>query len=202
MTELRFLAGLAILFASLPVKADPDNACQGTCVPPEDMKSLVASAKLKSCMNHTQPTIESDSITIVTDKDGRVFFSGAAPHPYTLRMKWCEYELEAKSTIHVVAAMQPAPTSGFRLRPKAYLGYALAEPLRTNGQARDGLDAGLAEEILYWRNLNLNVAVGVRTFGAGLGIDIFRSFGAYAGYAMTWDGFRANPLVSLWFAFW
>jgi hypothetical protein len=176
--------------------------CNGTCVPESDLKLFVELAKEKKCLQSTTPTFTADPITIVVDKDGRIFFSGAAPHPYTLHMKWCSYDIEAKGKIDIVAAMTEPPTWGFRLRPKAYLGYLLAEPLRSGARATDGIDAGLSEELFYWHFLNLNASVGFRSFGAGLGVDITKNFGATAGYAMTWDGFRSNPHVSLWFAFW
>jgi hypothetical protein len=190
---------LALLLVSSKAWADE---CKGTCVASEDMPAIVTVLKEKKCLQSTTPTFDLDPVTIVIDKDGRVFFSGAEPHPYTLRMKWCSYSTEAKGKVDVVAAVTEPPTWGFRLRPKAYLGYLLVEPLRSEGTAKDGIDAGLQEEIGYWHSFNLNASVGFRSFGAGLGIDIFRSFGAYAGYAMTWDGFRSNPQVSLWFAFW
>lgn len=178
------------------------EACTGTCVPPEEMKQIVEVLKEKKCLQTEKPVYNLDPVNVIVDRDGRVFFSGADPHPYKLHMKWCSYDVEAEGKVNVVAAVQEPPSSGFHFRPKAYLGYLLAEPFRKGGSAKDGIDAGLMLDPVYIHDFNLNVHVGFRAFGAGIGVNIFRSFGAYAGYALTWDGFHSNPETSLWFAFW
>lgn len=178
------------------------TACDGVCVAPEDMATLLSLAKEEKCLKTSKPVLKMDPLVIVTDKDGRVYYSGAAPHPYTLTIDWCDYSVKATGKLDVTVAMQQPPEGGFRLRPKAYLGYMLAEPFRSGNSAKDGIDAGLLIEPLYFHSFNLDLAVGFRSFGGGLGVDITKNFGAYAGYAMSWDGFHSNPEVSLWFAFW
>jgi len=166
------------------------------------MKVFVQLLRDHKCRLEKPPEYKLDSIVIVTDKDGRVFFSGADPKPYKLSMNWCNYTIEAEGKVEVVAAMQTPPTWGFRFRPKAYMGYLPMEPFRDSASADDGITAGLGVDFFYWRYVNLNVTVGFRSTGVGVGIDIFRSFGAYAGYAVTWKGLRHNPHAALWFSFW
>lgn len=185
-----------------PPTADPAPQCSGTCVPADDMKKIVTVLKETKCLKDEKPTFKLDPVKIVVDRDGRVFFSGDNPEPYRLHMHWCTYDLDAEGKVSVLAGVQEPPTYGFRFRPKAYVGYLLAEPFRKDGVARDGIDAGLMIDPFYIQDFNLNFHVGFRAVGVGLGVDIFRSFGAYAGYALSWDGFHSNPETSLWFSFW
>jgi hypothetical protein len=200
----RLLASLAFTVAvALPSVATAEGeACNGTCVAPDDMKKIVEVLKERQCLETEKPVYELDPVNVVVDKDGRIFYSGADPHPYTLHMKWCQYDVTAEGKVKVVAAVQEPPTFGFRMRPKAYLGYLLAEPFRKGKTFKDGIDAGLMLDPFYVKYFNLNVHVGFRAVGVGVGVDIFRSFGAYAGYAVTWDGFHSNPETSFWFSFW
>jgi hypothetical protein len=179
-----------------------ETACKGSCVPPEDMTAIVQVLQEKKCLQTEKPTFELDPVNIVVDKDGRIFFSGANPHPYTLKMKWCTYDVKAEGKVNVVAAIQEPPTWGFRFRPKAFAGYLLAEPFRTDGTWSKAIDAGLMADLFYIREFSMNVHAGFRSFGLGLGVDIVKNFGGYVGYALTWDGFRSNPEAALWFAFW
>lgn len=172
------------------------------CVPKKDMAVFIKLLKDHKCRIEKPPEYKLDSITIVTDKDGRVFFSGADPKPYKLKMTWCNYTIEAEGKVEVVAAMTVPPTWGFRFRPKAYVGYLPMEPFRDSVDPQDAITAGLGVDFFYWHDFNVNVTVGFRSTGIGIGFDIFRSFGAYAGYAVTWEGFRHNPHAALWFAFW
>jgi hypothetical protein len=181
----------------------PSQCAPGaTCVGPEDMKAFLTILKEKQCLLKTQPTYTLDPVNLVIDRDGRIFFSGAAPHPYSLKMDWCTYHVEGKGKVSLVAAVQEPPKWGLHFRPKAYLGFLPGEALRTGGTARSASDAGLMLDPFYFHEVNLNVHVGFRAVGLGIGVDIFRSFGAYAGYAATWEGFRSNAEAALWFSFW
>lgn len=196
----RALLGVAVLLISSLASAQ--ECPNGTCVPPEDMQKFVTVLKEKKCLQTEKPVYDLDPVNIVVDRDGRIFYSGAAPHPYKLHMKWCGYDVAAEGKVNVLAAVQEPPSGGFRFRPKAYAGYLIAEPFLKGKKASDGIDAGLMADVLYFHDFNLNVHVGFRSFGGGLGLDIFRSFGVYAGYALAWDGFQSNPEAATWFAFW
>jgi hypothetical protein len=194
---------LPLLFglAGEAVPVEP-AVCDGTCVPPADMAKIVTVLKERKCFDDTKPEFRLDPVNIVVDRNGRVFFSGNDPQPYRLHMKWCNYEAEGTGKVKVLAAVQEPPSYGFRFRPKAFVGMLVLEPFRDGKRPKDGLDAGLMVDALYWKDLNLNVHAGFRSVGVGVGVDIFRSFGAYVGYALAWDGFHHNPEASLWFAFW
>lgn len=191
---------LGLLFFSRSVAAQ--EVCEGTCIADEDLKAIAEVLKERKCLQSEAPKFELDSIDIVVDRDGRIFYSGASPHPYKLRMTWCNYEVDAEGKVEVVAAVQEPPTYGFRFRPKAYAGMLLLEPFRQGKTARNGIDAGLMVDLFYVHDFNLNVHAGVRSVGAGLGLDLLKSFGVYVGYALAWDGLNHNPEASLWFSFW
>lgn len=219
---MRFLVFLAILLASTPVLAveDPESPvfkdpftappeapkeCQGddVCVAREDLDKFIELARERQCLDRTPPTFRLDPITIITDKEGRVFYTGNDPkRPYKLRVDWCHYSLEAEGEVKVVAAMNEPPTWGFRFRPKAYLGYLPLKLIEKGSSFSDGIDAGLMLDFFYVRWVNVNIAAGFRSTGAGAGFDITENFGAYIGYAFAWGMDPAhNVLGSIYFAF-
>lgn len=202
MFALPFTLAAALATEPAPPSVDPAPQCSGTCVAAEDMKKIVTVLHESKCLKTERPTFTLDPVSIVVDRQGRIFFSGGDPKPYRLHMHWCSYDVEAEGKVNVLAAVQEPPTYGFRFRPKAYVGYLLAEPFRAGKVAKDGIDAGLMIDPLYIKDFNLNVHVGFRAVGVGVGVDVFRNFGFYAGYALTWDGFHSNPETSAWFSFW
>ena len=171
----------------------------------------------KHCLQTETPTFELDPINIVVDKDGRVFYSGDKPNPYTVRMHWCSYSVEAQGKVNLVAAIQEPSVWGFRFRPKAYIGllpieaYNIAvenETLDAAGEPTKSLsfgdvwDAGLMVDFFHYDWFNINVAAGFRSFGGGFGADLTENFGIYAGYANTWGTWHHNLNLGLWFSFW
>jgi len=188
--------------AQEPSEGSEPPACpEGhTCVPDEDMEVFVKLLRSKKCMGQEPPKFELDPIAIITDRQGRVYYSGSNPEPYRLRMTWCEYEVEAKAEVKTYVAVRKESTWGFRPRFKATFGVLLSEVV-TGDKFTDSLDGGLLFEPFYVHWFNLNAYVGVRSFGAGAGFDITKNFGGYAGYALTWGGWRSNPFVSVFFSF-
>lgn len=172
-----------------------------TCVPAEDMEVFVKLLREKRCLQTTRPSFDLDPITILTDAEGRTFVSGDQPRPYTLRMSWCGYRTDALGTVLAVYAKKPDPTWGWRLRAKASLGFLPADALAEE-DASKGLDAGLLVEPFFYRWFNANGYVGVRSAGAGVGVDLTRNFGAYGGYAFCWGSQRHTPHLSIYFSFW
>jgi hypothetical protein len=177
--------------------------CTGTCVPPSDMKVFLQLLKNKKCQLSESPKFDLDPIQITVDKKGRIFFSGDHPHPYKLRMSWCNYAIEAEGKVDVVAGMVQPPIWGFRLRPKAYMAFLPTE-LTYNADSRelgDLLDAGFMLDFLYYDWANLNAVVGYQSVGVGVGVDLTENFGAYTGYAITWGDWHHNMGFGVWFGF-
>jgi hypothetical protein len=165
------------------------------------MKVFVSLLQAQKCRLDNIPKLTADSVTIVVDKDGRVYGSGDDPKPYKLHIDWCNYQIDVKSQIKLVVAQKTEPTYGFRFRMKAALGYLPVEAFSEKDAGR-GVDGGMLFEPAFWQWANINAYVGVRSVGAGLGFDLTRNFGLYAGYAMAWGTWRSNPHAALYFSFW
>jgi hypothetical protein len=172
-----------------------------TCVPNKDMEVLVRLLEEQKCRADNLPQVEADSVKIIVDRKGRIYGSGDEPYPYTVRMKWCNYQIEARSKLKLQVAQRVEPTWGFRFRPKAFLGYLPLQPFIYDKSAGSGIDAGLMLDFFYVFLSNLNVIVGFRSFGLGVGIDITDNFGATLGGGVTWGEWKPDFLVAADFAF-
>jgi hypothetical protein len=171
-----------------------------TCVSDTDMAVFLPLLAAQKCRTETLPEVTSDSITIIVDKEGRIYGSGSGPHPYTIHISWCNYDIEAKSDMKLQVGKMVEPEWGFRVRLKATFGL-LAREAVDGAKVQDALDGGLLLEPFYFHWANVNVYVGVRSLGGGLGFDLTDNFGLYGGYALTWATWRSNPFVSFYFAF-
>lgn len=198
-----FFASLALLGSGEALGGEPTPTCPegSVCVPPDDMRVFVELLREKKCLQETKPNLRIDPITVVEDKEGRMFVSGGNPFPYTVHLDWCSYGVEAVGRLNVVVARSVPETYGVRFRLKAAPSYLPLEAL-TRGDGYDGLDFGVLLEPVYFQSSNLNVYVGVRSLGAGVGLDLTRNLGVYAGYAATLGSWRPNPNVGLSFALW
>jgi hypothetical protein len=176
-------------------------ADDSVCVPKEDLRKMVQVLKERKCLDDNPPSFKLDPVVIVTDEDGRVFYSGAKPEPYTVKMTWCHYEVEAQGEVKVVAALGEKSEWGFRFRPKAHLSYLLNQPFHDGNSFNDGVDAGLALDFfhVYWANLN--AVVGFRSAGLSIGIDLTRNFGGHVGYAVAFEEPWHNLETGIYFAF-
>lgn len=199
------LVALPLVFlAPLAEAADtsPSTCAAGsTCVPKADMDVFVSLLKEKHCLQTDKPTFEVDPITIVVDKDGRIYGSGTDPVPWRLHMKWCGYDVDGGGKVSIVAAQKVEPDYGFRFRVKAAMGILGVEAFKRDPWTQ-AVDVGVLVEPFFFRSVNVNVAVGVRSFGGGLGFDLTRNFGVYLGYAVTFAELRSNPYAGLSFSFW
>lgn len=202
---MRFRFPLAASIAAFVFCTSTADAAEcpagSTCVPKQDMDTFIALLHEKQCLQNQKPEFTVDPLTVFVDRDGRIYGAGSDPRPWALRMKWCGYSVEAKGETHIDAAMRKEPESGFRFRVKASMGYLPAEAL-TEKDAGRGLDGGVLIEPVFFHWANLNAYVGVRSFGGGVGFDVFRNVTLYMGYAMTWGTWRSNPHVALGFALW
>lgn len=187
---------LAGLLLARPASA---QCQQGVCVPREDMVVLAQLLRDQKCRNETVPQLKLDPVTIITDRQGRVYTSGTGPRPYKVELVWCNYTVKAEGQINVLAAQLAEPSWGWRFRVKATVGYLPLAGLSRGPLA--GLDGGALFEPVYWRWLNANVFLGARSVGVGLGLDLTRNLGVYTGYSWTWDG-RSQVLGAVSFALW
>ena len=194
------LALLALVLVAAPARAQEGCPPGYTCVPPADMKVFVQLLTDQQCRNKTESKLTLDPIVIITDRQGRVYTSGNDPKPYKLYIDWCNYKIEAKANVQTQVAERVEPEYGFRFRVKAALGYLPLQALDKNSSK--AVDAGLLLEPFFLHWANVNAFVGFRSFGAGLGFDITKNFGVYAGYAMVWGDWKSDVIGALDFAFW
>lgn len=198
-----FLLALATTLYVLPSRANEVSCPNGddTCVPKGDMDAFVSVLKEKKCFQTTTPAFKLDSVTLVTDVDGRVYYSGSDPHPYTIKMSWCGYDVTAIEKLTLVVAKKEPPVWGFRFRPK-FAGSFLFVDAFNRSSAGEAVDVGLLFDFLYYKAFNLNVATGFRSAGLEVGVDITRNFGGFVGAAYSWWTLMVNPQAGLYFAFW
>lgn len=169
-------------------------ACGGVCVSQEDMDAILAVLEQKKCQLEQTPSIALDPITVVVDKEGRIYTSGNDPHPYKVHIDWCGYKIEGEGHVPVVAAVREEPTWGFRFRPKAAVGVL---PFASGGKF---FDAGLLVEPFHVAWVNVNGYVGVQSVGGGVGLDITSNFGGYVGYSLSYSG-SPGVFAGTYFAF-
>ncbi len=198
-----FFLILAIVLYSLPSRAS-DVLCPNsddTCVSKQDLDTFMSVLREKKCLQTTQPTFKFDSVTIVTDVDGRVYYSGSNPHPYTVNLSWCGYDVTYTGKLTLVVAKKEPPVWGFRVRPK-FAGSFLFVDAFKQSSAGEAVDVGLLWDIFYYKALNFNVATGFRSIGAGFGVDLFRNMTVYGGYAFSWWTLKHNPSIGVGFSLW
>lgn len=187
----------------MPIPESPPaivEPCSGTCVQAEDMRVFLQVLKDKQCLQRNPPTFQLDPITIVTDVEGRVYFSGDQPNPYTLKVQWCNYTVTGTGKLSVIVAKKEPPVWGFRFRPK-FAGSFIFLDAFERPTAADAIDVGFLWDFLYYKQFNLNVATGFRSVGLSVGMDLTRNFGVFAGYAFSWWTLRSNPQAGVFFSF-
>lgn len=190
----------ASLLLSKPSQAQEACPTGTTCVPKEDMEVIVKVLREKKCLQTEKPTFKLDPVTITTDVEGRVYYSGANPKPYTLEMHWCSYDVKAESKLDVVVAKRVPEEWGWRFRLKFASGFLFTDAIREK-DAGQGLDVGLQAEFFYWKFLNLSVGSGFRSAGAQVGADLTKNFGFFAGYAFSFWTLLHNPQAGVYFSF-
>ena len=191
-----------LLLFTIPVRAQNNPAClsPSVCVSERDMAVFIELLREKQCFQTKPPVFTEDSITVIVDRDGRVYGSGNNPVPHKLKIDWCNYQINAESNIQLQVAQRVEPTWGFRFRPKATFGILVADLFRGN-VFHESLDGGILIEPFYVQWVNANAYIGIRSLGAGLGVDLTKNFGAYVGWSITWGFWRSNPYISFYFAF-
>lgn len=157
------------------------------CVKIEDMAKVLHVLRERQCLQETEPTFDISEVKIIIDKDRRVYYTGSGPESkYIVTMKWCPFTVTAEGEVKMNVGIMEPPVWGFRFRPKAYMGYIPLLPFFDGNGFSDGVDAGLMVDFVHYRWANLNVALGFKSFGLGVGVDITKNFGGYAGYGMIW----------------
>lgn len=196
------IVSLCLFVARFAIGAEAPAGCVAgsVCVDPAEQAALTKVLQEKKCLLTDKPQFQLDPIAVVVDDQGRIYGTGAEPHPYTVKMHWCSYDVTAIGDVKLQVAIKEPPTWGWRFRAKATLGVLFVN-LVTADTWTKGIDGGLLLEPFYIKWLNFNLYVGVRSIGGGVGFDLTKNFGLFAGAAVSYDGWKLNPLVSAYFAF-
>lgn len=154
----------------------------------------------RKCLDTHPPVLTLDRVIITVDQDGRYYYSGGAPNPYTVQVDWCHYKIVGEGQVDVQVARLLPPTWGFRFRPKTHVGY-LPTAIFDGSGFMNGVEVALGADMLYWRSLNLGATVGFRGVSIGPGYDVTKNFGVWAGYEVTYLAPHHGAIAGIWFAF-
>ena len=205
----RFLPAAFLIAMAFPAMAqDPcPKPCDGKCLSQEQIDKLkMAVDELKDI--HESPASVSvvAPVVIVRDWDGRVYVNGGSTIPLRAKVKIGKHvdrDLDVVLNSRVWYRPEP-PQPMFRLRIKAQAGILAPEAINkvrgVDGTAYP-LDAGIAWDFFHLGILNISAYTGIRSAGAGPGLDITRNFGMYAGYAILYDGFKSSAMAAAYFSF-
>lgn len=200
------IALCAALLAAAPARADD-------CVPPEGGKCLdkqqldsVKKAVKELDEIHSSPAVVTveDPVVIVHDWDGRVYVSGGATKPVRMKLRigsTVERDLAVTVPVQVYYRDKP-PDPMFRLRIRAQAHVLPFEAFREDELGRRRFwDAGVGWDFFHLGDFNVSAFTGVYSAGAGLGWDVTRNFGVYAGYSLLYDGFRSSLATGVYMSF-
>lgn len=197
---MRYLLIGTLLLLGSPAKATPQECLPSdSCVSEADMQVFLTVLGEKECLQINKPTFTLPPIQVTQDSAGRIYVGGGQTP--RLHMDWCNYRVDADLKLNVQVAQAVEPEWGFRYRIKVAPGYLPLEALsQKDGYA--GLDVGLMAEPFFYHEFNLNGYVGARSLGLGVGMDLTRNFGLYAGYVVTFMNWQVTPHVALTFSLW
>jgi hypothetical protein len=194
------------LLATAALAQDPACPEGYVCLSEADYAAVYGKIEEMAAIEEGQPTITfTDTLIIITDEEGRVFTNGTGTIQNQLHgtVKWGHMTADIVMEPQVKVSKKEPPKYGFHFRPKAIASYLvlqtdLDEPLKA-------VDAGVDLEFAYAYRWNVSGYVGLRSFGADVGMDIFPNSGVAIGAHWTWpsglDIFAFSPSAGWYFAF-
>lgn len=204
---MRALPVLLVLLSSPALAQEPGPEpcqCEGTCLSEEDKKTVVDGLnELKKIKESKAEVKLKDDIVIVRDWEDRVYVNGGSAKPVrmTLKLGTVERDLEVQLPVHVSYREKP-PDPMFRLRIRAQAGVLIPELV---GSFSDGLeefwDAGIGWDFVHLGPWNMSAYTGIRSAGGGVGLDLTRNFGPYAGYSFVYEDLRSSVFSGVFFSF-
>jgi len=199
---MRYLWFLLCLFLLVPVvKAEE------VCID-KDTYSRVYDKLLKlNSIEQSLPTFRfSDSIIIFVDKNNRVFSNATGEKQLsgTLELGSMKYDLNLGVTLEVQKKKEP--DYGFRLRPKFTASWLVLNTSQISDSPLSLVDLGVDLDVMYFKQLNANAYVGIRSVGVDLGWDIFNNSGVALGIRWEWpshfgEELEFNPSIGWYFVF-
>ncbi|HEY8097920.1 MAG TPA: hypothetical protein VIE65_17825, partial [Methylobacter sp.] len=138
------------------------------------------------------------------DWDDRVYINGGSKKPIQATLKLGDTinrDMEMTLPIKVYYREKP-PDPMFRLRIRAQAGILVPELIHTlQGKNDPFWDAGIGWDFFHLNAVNIAAYTGIRSVGAGIGLDLTKNFGPYLGYSLKYDGFQSSLLTGIYFSF-
>lgn len=194
---------ISLLYLASTAPLETGDLCTGEeCAVSEvsEQEVFIALLQEKHCLQTELPVVSVDEIQIITDEEGRVYYSGSNPIPFQIQVSWCGYDLDLDADLEVVVARKRPSTWGWDFKLKFAGSMLMLDAVERD--LEKSVDVGLLWEFFHWRDFNLNVATGFRSVGANVGYDLTENFGTFGGYAFSFWSLRSNPQVGLYFDFW
>lgn len=181
----------------------------GACLTKAQRDQVVEALKELKDIHDSKAELEfPEPIVIIRDWEDRIYVNGGEKRPVKAKLRIGQHvdrDLEMQLPIQVFYREEPPPP-WLRLRVRAQLGVLVLEAVRaagSDGDPKPFWDAGIGWDFAHVPDLELNLAAytGVRSAGGGLGIDLTRNFGLYAGYGLVYDGWSHSALAAGYFSF-
>jgi len=158
----------------------------------DDIKSSPAELELK------------ESVVVIRDWQGRVYVNGGDQKPITVKLRIgriIDRDLEMKLPVHVYERDEPEDPM-FRARFRAQIGLMVPEIVRiaTDGKLDWFWDGGVSLDFFHYDVFNVSLYVGVQSLGGGLGIDITKNFGIYAGPHLSYQSLGLTAWIGPYFS--
>lgn len=205
--SLLSLLSLLVLAVPSPASAQDCPPQYAVCLTPEEKEQVVRAVRELKDVRDSKAELEfRDPIVVIRDWDDRVYVNGGRTKPLRLKLRigsTVDRDMEATVPVRVFYREKP-PDPPLRLRIRAQAGFLLpsvVDSAKDDGGVYRSVDAGVGWDFLHLGDWNLSAHTGIRSVGGGIGLDLTRNFGPYAGYSLVYDGLRSNALLGCYFSF-
>jgi len=179
----------------------------GTCLTKDQKEKVVEALKELKDIHDSKAKLDfPQPIVIIRDWQNSVYINGGAKKPIPAKLtigQHVDRDLEIQLPIQLYYRKAP-PKPWFRFRIRAQLGVLVPEVVQDMSRSGGSfVDGGIGWDFFHIPGIELNLAVytGIRSAGGGLGLDLTKNFGVYAGYSFVYDGLKSSSLVAGYFAF-
>lgn len=191
MMRFGFLGFCAALLVGTAARAQDE-----VCVPAALYDVILAHQEQFVLLDSAVPGLAFEPITVVTDRDGRVFLSTTLKGTLTLGYKTYSVEVPLSVSVSRSTSTPRGERGIFGLRFKA---GAYADVLHLDAESVGGASALV--EPLHIGVFGINAYVGTSSAGGVLSVDLTRNFGVYAGARAAYSDAALSIPVGVFFSF-
>jgi len=198
-----------ILLATLALAQEPTCPTDVVCLSVDEYDVVYDKLRELEEIEEGVPTVTfKDPLIILTDRSGRILTNGTGDENTNHihgTLEWGHMSADLLLKPDVKAQKREEPDFGFRLRPKAVASYLILQTDLTFKDPLQAVDAGLDLDFVYAYRFNLSGYLGARSFGADVGMDVFKNSGVVTGAHWTWPSgtslLEFSPSIGWYFAF-